>query len=604
MARSPVSRVTVQGSSGAKQEARTVRSSSAVKGWARELITISLAVVSLGVVQSDGGSQGPATHRVVVNADGSFTPPVVQIRDGETVEWVLSDRTDSIVPASERTHGPGACPLPQPYDPADPNDFTGPLPLAPSGIFTLSPLANGFRVEQGGCATGNPQAVAGDNYLCAAGDPQATMDFTWESPSVTGVFIRLEWDKLQLLPGTADASFDFSVLDREIEKAVRNGKLYSLGIKAGREGTPDWIFSTNADGTDRDGGGGGVVRLRLQDSGSDDGDDDADGCGSRMHLGSPTDPMYQQHYFGMLAKVASHIKSRADWYRALAYIKPSGANLFSHENRLPKRCDVGCVCNTQEFAEHGYTPPNLYEFYQRQLEVLATNFPGKAMAYGLIQAGFPLINEDGGWEQPDGSPSNGLPLPGGTEQTETILDRGQADHGPRFSVQHNGLGPRPLPPAPACSNQGIHPAQPPFTGPGGCPNKWVLEAGADGAQITGFQTSNANKLTSPADLHATFENAYINSDASFVEIYEERFWEAENTNQGILVPGGKTIGAWGEDFHARRRDLFPHIADPFPSIHRHMFTRTAAQGPQILYYFNPARCDAAKVTYGTIVITP
>ena len=61
---------------------------------------------------------------------------------------------------------------------------------------------------------------------------------------------------MQIGPGTADASFDFTILDREVGKAVKNGKLYSLAIKAGDDGTPAWLFTN------------GVTALTLQDSGS------------------------------------------------------------------------------------------------------------------------------------------------------------------------------------------------------------------------------------------------------------------------------------------------------------------------------------------------
>lgn len=44
---------------------------------------------------------------------------------------------------------PADNPTPRAYNPADPNDFTGPLPFAPSGIFTLGPFGPGFQVEQG-----------------------------------------------------------------------------------------------------------------------------------------------------------------------------------------------------------------------------------------------------------------------------------------------------------------------------------------------------------------------------------------------------------------------------------------------------------------------
>ena len=83
------------------------------------------------------------------------------------------------------------------------------------------------------------------------------MNATWQDPSLTGVFIRLLWSELQKAPGTADSSFDFMVLDREMNQAVKNGKVFSLSIKAGDDGTPLWLFTN------------GVTALSLQDSGSD-----------------------------------------------------------------------------------------------------------------------------------------------------------------------------------------------------------------------------------------------------------------------------------------------------------------------------------------------
>src|SRR2546423_10157158 len=41
-----------------------------------------------------------ATHTVKVNADGSFSPPVVVIAGGDTVEWTFSSPADSIIGAS------------------------------------------------------------------------------------------------------------------------------------------------------------------------------------------------------------------------------------------------------------------------------------------------------------------------------------------------------------------------------------------------------------------------------------------------------------------------------------------------------------------------
>ncbi len=550
-------------------------------------------------IERPGASPLAATHQVVVNANGSFTPQVLYIRDGDTVEWALNGRTHAIVPAAAAPAA-GVCPTPKPYAPADVTDFTGPLPLAPSGSFTISPVDRGLRVEQGSCSVGQAIVTVGTQHLCRAGVFQATMDTTWQNPNLTGVFIRLLWNQVQIAPGAADANFDFSILDREVQKAVDNGKVFSLGIRAGSDGTPDWIFSTDATGAPRPGGGGGVARLALQDFG----DDDNSGCGVKMDLGSPTDLNYQKHYFDVLTKVAGRIKTRADWYRALAYIKPSGANLFTHENRLPKFCTPGCaICNPQVFAQHGYTPSGLYAFYRNQADLLRAQFPRKALSYALIQAGFPKVNETGGWEQSDGSSSNGLPLPSGTEQTERILTNGRIDHGSFFAVQHNGLGP--VPPPRTCLNEGVHPVRAPFVPDGaGCPNRWVLQSGIDGfpTTITGWQTSNAQKVGTPGQLDGTFQNALSNSDGSFEEIYEERFWEAINTNQGTL-PSGKTIGAWSEEFHSRRRTLFSAVPDPFPTVHRHTFRRSSAPGNQVLYYYDPSSCGgAAKGAYGAVVI--
>jgi hypothetical protein len=447
-----------------------------------------------------------ATHAVKVNADGSFSPPAIAIADGDTVEWTFSSRADSIIGASAPS-----CSAIRAYLPGDPNELTGPMPQAASGIFALSPLEGGSVAKASGtpCATPPAIAAAGGQVLCSGEAAyEATMDSTWQDPSLAGVFIRLLWKDVEPSPST----FDFNVLDREVDKAIKNGKVYSLGIKAGDDGTPSWLFTH------------GVTALALQDNGSDD----EGGCGFKMTLGNPTETAYQNFYFDLLRKIAAHLRSRADWYRALAYVKVSGANLISHENRLPKRCSPGCPCNTQLFAQHGYRPSKLYAFYQAQSDLLVTEFPGKTMNYALIQAGFPLIDEAGDYETQDGTSSGGK-LPGGTEQTQTILDNGQATHALLFSVAHNGLGPKRSDNCLSNPN-GL-----------GCPNKWVLTEGSEG-QVTGFQTQNANGVANPADTDSTLQNELTNSQGIYLELYEERIWEANRQPNGVIdrpAPGAR-----------------------------------------------------------------
>ncbi len=540
------------------------------------------------------------THSVTVNTDGTFTPQVTYIRSGDTVRWEQLTERDSIIPADGEQGYPAMCTSRKAYNPTDPNEFTGPLPVAPSGVFTLSPLNMGVVESIGSCAFNTPPLEIGDNgkLLCRGGAYEATSDAIWQSPNVTGVFIRLLWSDINPGPG----QYDFTILEREIEQAVANGKLYSLGIKAGNEGTPDWIFSTDADDTARVGGGGGVGRLHLQDVH----DAGGTGCGVGMDLGNPTGLGYRQVYAAMLAEVATFIKTRADWYRALAYIKLSGANQISHENRLPKNCTEGCPCNPEIFAADGYRPSGLYTFYGEQSQLFNDLFPGKSISYALIQAGFPRINESGGYLTSTGESSDATPLIGGFEQTETILDLGRQSWGTNFVVQHNGLGQK----GAGCAFEGVHP-QPvrPLTDykgadGGNCPNRWVLYNSARG-QITGFQTNNLAQVATPTDLDQTFQNQWDNTDGVFLEVYERMLWLSENTNGGVLLDSGKTIGNWAADFHQRRKDpIYPHFVtagDPFPAEYNHTFTNPETT-TQYLHYIHGMKCGDGNPEWGLIVI--
>lgn len=543
----------------------------------------------------------PRTAVITVNPDGTFSPQVTYIRSGDTVRWERLSATDSIIPVTGATY-PGMCRERRPFDSTVPNEFTGPMPFAPSGVFTLSPLDNGLVEPTGAtCPAGSRVLYRGDNgrVLCNGGGAyEATMDSTWRSDRITGVFIRLLWKDVQPTPGT----YDFTVLRREMEKAVQNGKLFSLGVKAGDDGTPDWIFSTNPDGSTRPGGGGGVPRLRLQDPG-----DDNNGCGNRMDLGSPHRPTYKALYFAMLTEVARVVKSRSDWYRALAYVKVSGANLISHENRLPNTCETGCPCNTQIFAADGYRPSGLYSFYDEQNQLLRTQFPGKPISYALIQDGFPRINETGGYFNTSNASSNNAPLPAATEQTQAIMDRGQANHGLNFVVQHNGLQTKRA----TCNLERVHPKPNlPLEGywpvGNGCPNRWAVKEGAEG-QITGFQTVNRAGVNTPSELDSAVQNMWDNSDGVFLEIYEELFWLAENSNRGVLPTSGKTLGGWASDFHRRRTEsIYPNFTragNPFPTTYSFTFNRsTQSTAPQTYYFVHGSKCGQGKQEWGAIVV--
>ncbi|HRH32515.1 MAG TPA: hypothetical protein PLK06_04290, partial [bacterium] len=101
--------------------------------------------------------------------------------------------------------------------------------------------------------------------------------------------------------------------------------------------------------------------------------------------------------------------------------------------------------------------------------------------------------------------------------------------GPLFVVSHNGLGPD-------------HE-----------PNRWVIRAGKAG-QPTLFQTMNLTKVQNTADLQATLENLWNNTDAHYLEVYQQILLEAE-AQDGRLVPDTdaevNTLQEWNEELQSR-----------------------------------------------------
>lgn len=572
-----------------------------------------LVLVAMRAVAAIAQTQ-QATHVVSVNPDGTFRPQVVRIRSGDTVRWERLTRTDSIVAVTGPADYPALCSSRAPYQPDDPNEFTGPQPFAPSGIFTLGSFGAGFSEATGrSCPDGSQPVARGDGQsagkiLCSGtGEYQATMESTWRNEAVTGVFIRLLWKDFN----PQREVYDFAVVEREMNQAVKYGKLFSVSIKAGDDGTPDWIFSTDAGDAPRPDGAGLVPRLHFQDLGSDS----RESCGARLDLGNPARAEYQDLYFAALRALADFIRSRADWYRSLAYVKTAGANLFSEENRLPKRCDIierggqkiPCVCNSKILSEDGFRPSGLYAFYDAQTALLRELFPGKPMSYALIQDGFPRISESGGWETPDGVSSDGSALPGAFELTQTLLDRNQRRWGVNWVVQHNGVGPK----ISGCNFDGRHPKPlVPLDGywdvASGCPNRWAVREGAQG-QITGYQSKNLTDVNTPAQLDTTLQNFFDNTDGVFFEIYEPLLWLVSNTSNGILPGSRRTLAAWAGVMHARRTDKsyswLDEAPDPFPATYSRRFRRTAAgDAPQILTYIHGMKCGNGAGEWGQIII--
>lgn len=601
--------------------------------YLRRLSTISFALLS-GCTSDDpdllvtAAATGQLPDVVItMDAAGNFSPQHVFVADGQAVKWVLYDRKTDAVARALNVTWPAVCASPATYT-TGPNELTGPMRRAQSGVFTLNPNKYGYAVKQAAEMT-----FVAPNYLCPvtgqiqnigipldptnpsvgpflceqSGDPayyQKTLDTeTWGSSAITGVFIRLHWKDVH----TARGVFDWSTLDREILQAVAKNKLYSIAVQAGENGTPDWMYT---DATEP------VNRLVL------DANEDTDQC-RYQDFGDITDPDYATHYKAMLTSLAAHLKSNTDWYRRLAYIKPSGANLSTAENRLPNGCKAvagnfcGGVpsCNAQTWAAAGYTKQKLYAYYTDITNHIATTFPNKSMSYALIQAGFPKVNAAGGpgcYENAAGTSTcnAGFSVPNGTAQTEAIIQNLRAAYNAEAVVSHNGLGT-------GLDPNGVSTCTVPGTNGGGCPNWWAYNAGATWfpgttyGQAIGYQTMNAERVRTPLDLHNALENMWNNSSGMYLEIYEAVHWQARYLHAGILNLGQgeplKSLGDWRNDLTARRDTQFPSTVLPenSPVSHRVVFTRTLAPGfVQKHTFINPSgtKCAASATAWGTVTV--
>jgi hypothetical protein len=418
---------------------------------------------------------------------------------------------------------------------------------------------------------------------------QQTMDSTWANPAITGVFIRLKWSDIQTGPGT----YDDTLLLRAVDKAVANGKLYSIGIKSGAENgaTPTWLFEPPPLGA-------GLTPVVL------DWNEDSASCSTPPHeYGDPTDPVYRELYLDMLSHVASVLKQNSARWRSLAYVKVSGANSRSAENRLPNGCKVGpgCICNNEEWANAGYTPDGLYTFYREQMARISAEFPGKSMTYSLIQAGFPRVNNDGCYLDDTSTaicpPLVSTPMVGAFEQTVTIINQARAHYGDDVAIAHLGLGPKPDFSDPLLYQVGTDcplPLDPAgnfafgSNGVGsGCPNKWAYDVGAVGG-LTHYQTNNATGVATMAELESAFQNMWANSNSAMLEIYEARAWKAGDSVLDPTLPASeqRTLADWNERLHERRRADFPQLGDPAPSTISFTFTRSI-DPYETFYYFVP-----------------
>jgi hypothetical protein len=279
--------------------------------------------------------------------------------------------------------------------------------------------------------------------------------------------------------------------------------------------------------------------------------------------------------------------------------------------------------------------------------------------------------------------TNGARYPRGAEQSENVLEQGATGRfgapatagyanpntGRLFVPQHSGLQPLPqeqdalgyaVLPVPAEDDQGGCDQQRLGIGvlalnsdvvaafpiaPGhdvstlseakGCPNHWIVNEGKDTRtyttpfppvayvtppQLTGYQTSN--KVRSVAHVESALFNLVYNTNAFFIELYEDAIWRISITRgagdrartlddpvhpqRGIGCSLGfcysKNLSRWAEELHWRRTQAtanwrsyggleYPELDAPFPDT----YTVNITDGASVIRYINPSRCQSALI---------
>ena len=385
--------------------------------------------------------------------------------------------------------------------------------LRKCGFFTILSL---FTFSQ--AIAYSPQTMVGGLFIKGESGGALVQKDLLRNDDISGFYMSIPWSQFQ----TEVDTFETEHIKDALNAAVENDQYVVFGIGAGGRYTPEEVL--------RD---AGVPLYEFEDTW---GSNATEGnCGTKMLLGNPTDESYQREYFKAIRALGEIVASNELWMDHVAYIKLSGANLLTQENRLPKSVAPGCINNSRVWAEAGYTPNGIVDFYTKQMEVVQEVFPGKPMIYALIQAGFPKTNNYGDYLLENGQ-SSGAKLINGITQTEMILESGIENYGKLFVPSHNGIRANAL------------------------PNFWTRYSSETYGVGVAYQTANERRVSTLAQLQATLENLRENTLAHYLEIYPNLALEAIE-NDGKLVEESEseaefnTLEEWDAYLKSRAPEL-------------------------------------------------
>ncbi len=228
-----------------------------------------------------------------------------------------------------------------------------------------------------------------------------------------GVYIRMVWNTIEPAPGR----YDWSLLDFELEKALKAGKKISVSVIAGGY-APEWLWDKGAQNSTFVVGQGGGANRRCRN----------------LKLGWPWDPVYQDAFVAMMKALAQHLRDVPGAYEAVRIVKLTGINQITEELRLPsgdgtqRGMPDPCLSDaTQLWRTAGYKPSLLVQAWNKIAVGINEAFPDKLLATDILDRNdFPPIGENGG----------PVRIP---KVKDEIIRSGISRFPSRYAVQWNGL---------------------------------------------------------------------------------------------------------------------------------------------------------------------
>lgn len=214
---------------------------------------------------------------------------------------------------------------------------------------------------------------------------EAVYDDALAADYVDGAALVIEWNLIEPKPDV----YDWTHLDRWIEKVMAAGKKLSIGVTAGMF-APEWLYDI------------GVPKNSFRFNRNNRGI----AC-SLLSQPSPWDPTYLKEYGKMIDALAAHLRGlsvagqppAAAW-NALQVVKLSGINVSTEELRLPANAPDDGPCEQSDavtiWAKAGFLPEKIVSAWMKIAAATERAFPGKLLSVGIIPRGaFPPIDDAG-----------------------------------------------------------------------------------------------------------------------------------------------------------------------------------------------------------------